>query len=398
MAPLKLRSFRVHLERCPNQSLLLCNIRPILEDMKCLLLIIFGLLCTILSAQDMGIAVDDLRIEQSIEGGYYLYIRKKDSVNSVLLTESTEDPQRQTASYALRNPEYHPENGDELRILEGEILGGDDLFFLVDSSPIPDEQFGLAFRIFIPYIVQFGYDWSRSGEIQVLNGTYLSVRTFELPYADYRGTFQDNPFIIRVTQRPFTGPPEGNFMSETVESFSNIAESTEGKVLYSEGEEDILAKIEEILSLERGRQLDLVLVLDSTQSMKNDMPFLQDHLADTVAEHSRGFENIRIGFVYYRDYLEEYLYRIHQFEQGTDQIGPVLSRIRPAGGRDIPEAVNEALHAALTQFSWEADNRKIILIGDAPPHPRPRGSVTPEMVEEEAKMNNVAVHVIILPH
>ena len=356
------------------------------------------MLPTILSAQSLNVSVNDLRIEQSLEGGYYLYVRKDDNVASILLTESTEDPQRQVASYSLRNPEYHSENADELRVLNDEVIRSNKGYFLIDSTPIPDKQFGMAFRIFIPYIVLFGYEWSREGELQVLDGTYLSIRSFELPYADYRGAFQDNPFIIRVTQRPFAGPPEGNYMAETVASFSKIAESTEGKVLYSEGEEDILAKIESILSAETGSELDLVIALDSTQSMKNDMPFLKQYLANTVAKQATRFESIRVGFVYYRDYLEDYLYRTIPFELGTDHIQTILGRIRPAGGRDIPEAVNEALHAALTRFDWRADNRKIILIGDAPPHPRPRGKITAEMVEQEAELKNVAVHVIILPH
>ncbi|MGI9255415.1 MAG: hypothetical protein ACR2PY_00605 [Salinispira sp.] len=352
----------------------------------------------ILPGQDLGISPRDLRIEQSIEGGYYLYLRQKDGVGSVLLTESTEDPQRQAASYALRNPEYHPENSKELRILNDELIESNGLYFLIDSTPLPDAQFGRAFRIFIPYLVLFGYEWSRYGELQVLDGTYLNIRTFELPYADYRGAFQDNPFIIRVTQRPSAGPPEGNFMAETVERFSEIAEVTAGKVLYSSGEDDILPRIADILAAERGNELDLVLVIDSTQSMKNDMAVLRTHLARTVAENSRNFNTIRVGAVYYRDYLEEYLYRIHEFAPGTDHLDDLLNRIHPAGGRDIPEAVNEALHAALTEFDWRAENRKIILIGDAPPHPRPRGSVTAEMVEQEAAARNVAVHVIILPH
>ncbi|AHC13646.1 VWA domain-containing protein [Salinispira pacifica] len=363
-----------------------------------LLIILSVFFFPVLYAQDLGISVEDLRIEQSLEGGYYLYVRNKADIESIILTESTEDPEREVASYTLRNPEYHPENGDEKRILDGEILEDDTLHFLLDSTPVPDDQFGSAFRIFIPYVVIYGYDWSRQGEIQVLDGTYLSVRSFELPYADYRGAFQDNPFIIRVSQRPSPGPPEGNYMEETVESFSRIAEDTSGKVLYSQGEEDILTRIEEILSDEEGRQLDLVIALDSTQSMENDMPYLRDHLGDLIERTTTGFDRVRIGFVYYRDYLEEYLYRISDFQTGTDVVGDVLARIRPTGGRDIPEAVNEALYAALENFAWMADNRKIILIGDAPPHPRPRGKITAEMVKEAASENDVAVHVIILPH
>lgn len=353
---------------------------------------------SMLAAQDMSVGVEDLRIEQSLEGGYYLYVRNKPGIGSILLTESTEDPDRQVASYSLRNPQYHPENGDELRMLDGELLESDGLYSLIDSTPIEDAQFGQAFRIFIPWIVVFGYEWTRNGEIQVLDGTYLSIRAFELPYADYQGAFQDNPFIIRVSQKPSEGPPEGNYMEETVESFSRIAENTDGHIYYSEGEEDILEKIEEILGEEEGDALDLVLALDSTESMQNDMPWLRDHLGEIIEKYSSGFSQIRVGFVYYRDYFEEYLYRKSGFETGLDRIQYVLNHIRPAGGRDIPEAVNEALYAALTEFDWLADNRKIILIGDAPPHPRPRGRVTEEMVTEQAAVLGVGVHVIILPH
>jgi hypothetical protein len=95
--------------------------------------------------------------------------------------------------------------------------------------------------------------------------------------------------------------------------------------------------------MKRGGALDLVLALDSTESMQNDMPWLRDNLTDIITENTAGFEQVRIGFVYYRDYLEEYLYRVSRFETGLDRVQWVLDRIRPAGGRDIPEAVNEAL-------------------------------------------------------
>jgi len=39
----------------------------------------------------------------------------------------------------------------------------------------------------------------------------------------------------------------------------------------------------------------------------------------------------------------------------------------------------------------------VVLVGDAPPHPMPRGSITPEMVQDEAARNGVQIHTIILP-
>jgi hypothetical protein len=59
--------------------------------------------------------------------------------------------------------------------------------------------------------------------------------------------------------------------------------------------------------------------------------------------------------------------------------------------------VHEALHAAALSFPWAAEERIVILIGDAPPHPRPRGSITKEMVDKAAIEKDLRLNVIILP-
>lgn len=344
----------------------------------------------------LEITAEDLRVDQSIEGGYYLFIRKKPRVESVLLTESTERPDRAATTFAYRAPEYHPANGDERRILDGEFLPQDGRYFLIDSTPEPDEEFGEAFKIFIPYILEFGYPETRNGEVMVLDGTYLSVRAFSEPYADYRGAFRDNPFVINVEQAPLPGPPEGNYMPDTVDSFTDISKENDGETLYSEGPEDTLNQIAALLPGD-GRTLDLVLALDTTQSMRDDMPVLRDNLVERLQPEVAGYDSYRIGFMHYRDYLEDYLVRKYDFVDTWENVQDRLNRIRVAGGRDIPEAVYEALWASVKGFEWAAEDRMIILIGDAPPHPRPRGSVTREQVFETARELNVRIHTIILP-
>jgi hypothetical protein len=361
----------------------------------------FSILCTAgvmaVSAQDaLEVTPGDIRIEQSIEGGYYLWIRKKPAIESVLLTESTEAPERNATTFAYRTDQYHPANGDERRILDGEFLPQDGRYFLIDSTPEDDEEFGEAFRIFIPYILEYGYPHTRHGEVMVLDGTYLSIRTFSEPYADYAGSFRDNPFIVRVEQAPQEGPPEGNYMPDTVDTFTDIAQENDGEVLFSEGPEDTLDRIADLLPGD-GRTLELVLALDTTQSMHDDLPVLRDHLVETLQPLVDGYDSFRIGFMLYRDYLEEYLVRKYDFVETWELVQDRLNRIRVAGGKDIPEAVYEALWASLQGFSWEAEDRVIILIGDAPPHPRPRGSATREQVFARAQELDVTVHAIILP-
>jgi len=348
-------------------------------------------------AERLKLEPGDVRIEQTIEGGYYLYVRKTDAIQSILITESTEAPEHDVATYSFRNPEYHPENGDELRMLDGEFLDSTSgLYSLIDSTAVEDAEYGEAFKVFIPYVVVFGYSWTRNGELQILDGSYLSVRTFGAPYADYRGGYRDNPFVLRVTQPP--APPEEKMvMPAAVETFTEIAEESGGDTVVSEEEEDIVDTIDHLIAESSGRTLDFVLALDTTESMEDNVPVLQKELVPMLSEYIGERDHVRVGLIYYRDYMEEYLTRRVDFQDDLSIIQRAIDTVRVAGGRDIPEAVYEALHAALTGFSWEADDRMIVLVGDAPPHPRPRSWITKEIVQQEAEEKGVEIHTIILP-
>lgn len=344
----------------------------------------------------LALEPEDLRIDQTIEGGYYLHVRAGHGLGSILLTESTERPDHEIATYAYRNPAWHPENGDERRILDGEFLDADDVFSLVDSTPVPDEEFGEAYRIFIPYVVVYGYDWTRHGELQVLDGTYLSIRAFEKPYADYSGAYRDNPFILRVSQRErVTESPE--YMPEAVDRLREIAEENGGDATESETDEDVVDTIERIIAGAEGRSVDLVLALDTTQSMEDNVPHLQTNLVPMLERYVEGSASLRVGLVYYRDYMEEYLTRRFDFQNDLSFVQRAVDTIRVAGGRDIPEAVYEALYTAVTRYVWTADERHVVLVGDAPPHPHARGAVDRELVQAEAERRGVKIHTIILP-
>ena len=362
-----------------------------------LLGLLAGLPC-VLPAQDLSVGTDDLLIEEGTEGGYDLWIRRKEGMESVLLTESTEREDHKAATYALRSPSYHPANGDEKRMLDGKFLTTEGFYSLIDSTPEEHPVLGEAFRIFLPYVVVYGNPWGRSGELSVMDGTYLSVRTFGKPYGDYSGGFRDNPFVVRARQQESTGPESARHMDQTVEAYREIAERTRGKARTSSGEADVLDRIDDILAELDTDSLDLVVALDTTESMRNDLPFLQANLMDIARKRTEGFRSFRVGIVYYRDYMEEYLVRSVPFRTDLSAVQSALDSIRVLGGRDIPEAVYEALHAAVSGYPWMAEKRLVILIGDAPPHPRPRGSITREQVYREAEELGVEIQTIILPY
>ncbi len=379
---------------------------------------------------DLVLRPEDLRIEQRTDGGYHLYVRKKPGLGSVLLTESTKDPALKADNYAYRAKEWNPVNGDEKRMLDGAFIPASRrLYSIIDSTPEPDAVFGEAFHLFIPWVVEWGYPWTRNGETFIADGTFVNIRAFAAPYADYRGAFADNPYLIRVTQaprpRPAPSPPlepsvppapsvpppaplskepprkepdPDLYMPETVRAFEGIAAAGKGEARFSEGAADIVPVLSSMLDRARGKSLDLVVCLDTTDSMKDDIDAVKRALPEMLRSRLAEFASFRLGFVLYKDYFEDYLVKKFDFTTDFARFTAELSSVRVAGGRDIPEAVYEALYAALTGYPWAAEKKMIVLIGDAPPHPIPRGTIDRSKVEAEAVRREVEIDTIILPH
>jgi hypothetical protein len=347
--------------------------------------------------QDLTIGSGDLRIEQRADGGFHLFIRKKPGIRSALLTESTRDPTRTEDNYAYRAAEWNAVNGDEIRVLNGAILPPETkLWSIIDSTPEQDAQFGWAFHLYIPYILSYGYMNSRHGEVYVADGTYLNIRSFERPYGDYGGAFQDNPFVIRVAQQPLEGPAEANYMKDTVDSFERIVQGR-GELVYSAGPPDLVEKIVEILEGEKGNQLDLVMCLDTTGSMRDDIDSIRKLLIPRLEGLVAELDGFRIGMTLYKDYNETYLTQIIPFTDDFEKFRAALNAIRVGGGRDIPEAVHEALYEGAIKFPWAARSKMMILIGDAPPHLRQQGKVSEAMVIKAADDRGLKINAIILP-
>jgi len=346
-----------------------------------------------LHAQDLSLSPEDLRIELRADGGYHLFIRWKPDISSVLLTESTRDPAYRSENYAYRAAERNDINGNEIRLIDGYPISST-IYSLVSSTPRWHPDLGWAYHIYIPHVLMYGYEEGRHGEVEVGDGTYLNIRTFYYAYADYRGAFMDNPFILRVSQETQRAAPEGTYLQETVTAFSGIAGEN---VVYSQGPSDLVEHIREILIKEKDNNVDIVLCIDTTGSMKPYINAVREELIPMVREIIADFASFRIGMVLYKDYFDEYLNRVIPFTSDFAVFQRNLNAVRVSGGRDIPEAVYEALHEGATKLPWEAESKIMILIGDAPPHPKPRGRITKEIMDREVLQRGIQVHAIILP-
>jgi hypothetical protein len=78
-----------------------------------------------------------------------------------------------------------------------------------------------------------------------------------------------------------------------------------------------------------------------------------------------------MGLVAYRDRGDAYVTRVVDLDRDLDSMYAKLMDFSADGGGDGPEAVNEALDAAINRISWSQDQstyRVVFLVGDAPPH------------------------------
>jgi hypothetical protein len=130
-------------------------------------------------------------VENHGDPGLHLFIRKKPDIGSVMLTESTKDPTGMEDTLAYRAPEWNPINGNEQRV-SGEGVS----WSLLDSSPERHPLLEDAFHIYIPPLIVYGTEGGRQGTVAIAEGAYINIRTFALPYADYAGGFEDNPFTL----------------------------------------------------------------------------------------------------------------------------------------------------------------------------------------------------------
>jgi len=121
------------------------------------------------------------------------------------------------------------------------------------------------------------------------------------------------------------------------------------------------------------KRVEVVFVLDTTGSMSGLIHAAQEKIwsiASTLAQAQQAPE-ISMGLVAYRDRGDAYVTQVVDLDRDLDSMYTKLMDFRADGGGDGPEAVNEALDAAINRMSWSQDQgtyRVVFLVGDAPPH------------------------------
>ena len=119
-------------------------------------------------------------------------------------------------------------------------------------------------------------------------------------------------------------------------------------------------------------RLDIHFLIDATGSMADEIDRLKATMAQVATRITTlpARPEVRWGMTAYRDRGEAFVTRTTEFTTDLRAFTEQLATLQAADGGDPPEALNEALHAAVHEPDWDSDNavQIIFLIADAAPH------------------------------
>jgi Mg-chelatase subunit ChlD len=132
---------------------------------------------------------------------------------------------------------------------------------------------------------------------------------------------------------------------------------------------DEFASLEAYMSKLGERHVDLAICLDCTGSMSGEIAAAQGGIDEMMMFIGDIVSNLRVGLVAYRDRNDEFETRLFDFSNSMPQVRQNLWQLSADGGGDEPEAVYQAMNAAVRQLRWLPEStRVLVVVGDAPPH------------------------------
>lgn len=126
-------------------------------------------------------------------------------------------------------------------------------------------------------------------------------------------------------------------------------------------------------ALEPAVNADMMLVIDTTGSMGDEMAYLNQELKDVaerIVKLNRQDLTLRLSANFYKDTTDTYVVKPFPFTSDIQTVANQLANERASGGGDFPEAVDVALADAVDEHAWSptARARLLFLVLDAPSH------------------------------
>ena len=174
------------------------------------------------------------------------------------------------------------------------------------------------------------------------------------------------------------------FLGTAVTYFDGMASQLNGKSFFAETDEEIMETIMEILTTRMNDGTDLVLLIDKTGSMDDDLEQVRNGLAQ-IETFLKNFDNVNVAVASYGDsnWHGDLWFNASDLDDDISKIGSFMDSYTTIGNPDTPESVNEALVRVAGETDWTPGNERLVLvIGDAPSQKPPYSKFTSKQVIE----------------
>jgi hypothetical protein len=184
------------------------------------------------------------------------------------------------------------------------------------------------------------------------------------------------------------------FDSVSAVSYFELAKKTGGEMNILLESKHISKQINKIVEDNASDGSDIVLLIDKTTSMEDDILQVKDGLKD-ILKQLEYFENIRVAVAFYGDKHTDgkEWFEFKNFESDFKLIDEFIGNVKLTWGGDWDESIYDAYFELNKQDFWRSNTKRmVLLIGDAPSHEKPlsehsMGEVIVESRKSKVKMN-----------
>lgn len=162
---------------------------------------------------------------------------------------------------------------------------------------------------------------------------------------------------------------DSNFIAiECLDQFNKLARETEGNLKVVSNSKFVAKVIVDIIKSNVDNGTDLMIVIDKTSSMADDIKNIKKGLKQ-ILETLEKYQNIRLSVATYGDKNIDgkKWFEFENFETDFSSTMSFIKKIETTGGGDFPESVYDGIYKAFQENFWESNTKRVvILLGDAP--------------------------------
>ncbi|KLI40346.1 vWA domain-containing protein [Brachyspira hyodysenteriae] len=204
----------------------------------------------------------------------------------------------------------------------------------------------------------------------------------------------ENPMIEKPEVEKNMAENNFNYNLEAMNNLNNASKSFNTPNNYVNNTDELSDKFRSIIERYKNEgAIDLVIVLDTTESMHPYLKTIKRDIRGMVTELFDNHKYSRVGFLLYRDVKDTYLTKKIDFSDNINFINREVNYFYATGGGDKAEPMYEALQEALETFDYINQKRLVIVLTDAPAKVIGRADL--DLNLNTAKMKNVTVEFIL---